>query len=130
MTGRIGAIIGLSQAAQRYPSVYIGQRAFAATQEARGHSVVGDRVRAEHMLDVAAQRADEIPGTPADAPPWNYDTPALITLERGLVQRQLGRNQAASDLLTAGMAALPAEHRDAEWTAKYSRALAEVQTLL
>jgi transcriptional regulator with XRE-family HTH domain len=130
MTGRIGAVIGLSQAAQRHQSIYIGQLAYAATQEARSHAVAGDRARADRQLDLAAQLTHQIPAQSDGAPPWNYDSPALLALERGLVQHRLGRSQAAADLITTGIAALPAEQRDAEWTEQYRRTLAEAQAEL
>lgn len=129
-TGHIGTMIGLSQAAQRHRTIYSGQLAYAATQEARGHAEAGDRAQAERKLDLAEQHADQIATQSQNAPPWNYDSPALLTLERGLVQRQLDCNQAAADLITAGMAALLAEQRDAEWTLQYRRALAEAQAEL
>ena len=130
MIGRIGTMIGLSQAAQRHQSIYIGQLAYATTQEARGHAVAGDRAQAERQLDLAGERADQIPAQINNAPPWNYDSPALLALERGLVRQHLGHNQAAADLLTTGIVTLPAEQRDAEWTEDYRTALAEVQTKL
>jgi hypothetical protein len=130
MTGRVGAMIGMSQAAQRHQGVYIGQLAFAATQEACGHSMIGDHARADRMLAVADHRANEIPRQAGAAPPWNYDTPALIALERGLIQHQLGRYQVTADLIAAALADLPAEQRDAEWTEQYRCTLTEARAEL
>jgi hypothetical protein len=127
MTGRVGTMIGLSQTAQRHQVIYSGQLAFAATQEARGHAVVGDRAQAEHKLELAERHTHQIAAQSENPPPWNFDSPALLALERGLVQHRLGRNQTTVDLITAGIAALPAEQRDAEWTEQYRRTLAEAQ---
>jgi transcriptional regulator with XRE-family HTH domain len=131
MMGHVGPMIGLSQAAQRNHGVHLGQRAFDAMQEARGHAMAGDADHADRTLDVAEQRAAELTNHIDHAPPWSYYySAAFWTLQRGLIYRYLGRNQAAADLLTAGLDELPLEQRDAEWTGDYRRALAEVQAAL
>jgi hypothetical protein len=84
------------------------------------------------MLAVAEERVGQIAAQAHESPPWNYYyTPAFWTLQRGLIYSYIkGRTHLAADLLIAGMAALPAEQRDAEWAEDYRRALAEVQAEL
>jgi transcriptional regulator with XRE-family HTH domain len=133
IVGHPGPVIGLSQAAQRDPDVDIGQRAFDAAQEARGHAMAHDIDEADRMLDIADQRAEQLASRGDDTPPWNYyyASTAFWTLQRGLIYRHIdGRKQPAADLLTTGMAELPAEQRNAEWVDEYRRALAEVQAEL
>lgn len=122
MREQTGPLIGLSQAAQRNPDVHVTQRAFDAMQEARGHAMAGDARMADQRLEAAlflsVERFDE-------APPWSYYYSAPFwTLQQGLIYSYLEhRANAAAELLTSGLAELPAEHRDAEWTGDYRRAL-------
>ncbi|WP_158889130.1 helix-turn-helix domain-containing protein [Amycolatopsis anabasis] len=124
MEGHVGPMIGLSRAAQRNPAVHVGQRAFDAMQEARGHAMAGNPDQADRTLDVAEKRIADIPGRTEDAPPWSYYYgSAFWTLQRGMIYRYAGRNQEAAEFLAAGLAELPLDQRDAEWTGDYRHAL-------
>ncbi len=127
--GRVGPMIGLSQAAQRRRNVSAGQRAFDAGQEARGHAMVGDGDATDRKLDEAVTLGAHAGERPEDEPPWiYYYTPAFFVIQRGLAYRYLGRddphrNQQAITLLTRGLDAL-GEDRRAEWSADYVSRLA------
>ncbi|MCX9192643.1 transcriptional regulator [Carbonactinospora thermoautotrophica] len=125
LAGHVGPVIGLSQAAQRDRSVYVGQLTYDALQEARGHALAGDRAAAERKIGEAGELAARTAEYDGEVPPWQYyRLPAFFALEQGLVYRYLGQedpasNQRAVDLLTAGLTGLPDEMRGAEWTGDY-----------
>ena len=124
MAGHPGAVIGLSQAAQRDPSAFPGQHAISAAQEARGHAMTGDADTAERRLDDAmasARAADEQRG---DAPPWlYYHSPAFFELQRGIVLAHFAAVPRYHDLalaaLETGYAGLPPDEQASEWGAGY-----------
>jgi hypothetical protein len=128
----IGAMIGLSKAAQRDGTVYVGQLAFAAMQEARGHAMAGDCEACDRKMDDASLWAEQFNEHADEAPPWiYYQSPALFTLQRGLINSYLvGRNGVSSDYLTAGLDALPPRDRESQWTGFYRQRLATVQAML
>lgn len=128
--GHAGSLVGLSQAAQRRGDVYVGQLAFAAVQEARGHAMSGDVAACEKKMNDATALAERIPEEAENAPPWNYDTLGLITLERGMVYLDAKRYRAATEVLPAGLETLPEDQQSAEWTGDYRRALAAAQAEL
>lgn len=124
--GHVGPMVGLTQAARRHSGVYVGQLAYDALQEARGHAVAGEVADVETNVaesrDLAAQSAEYR----GPVPPWHYyRVPAFFRLERGRVFRYLGaaaadgHNMRAVDELRTGLEALPADMRGAEWTASY-----------
>src|SRR5690606_13559875 len=57
MRGRIGPMIGLSQAAQRDRAAFPGQHAISAAQEARGRAMAGERGEVDRLLDRAVELA-------------------------------------------------------------------------
>ncbi len=130
LSGQVARTVELSEAARSMPGVYVGQRAYDAYQQARGLAVIGDG----HAVDLLLGEADDLAAATAeyhgDVRPWHYyRLPAFYDLERGLVHRLLGRekpehNQRAIDLLTAGLAGLPPEMREAEWAGEYAYHLA------
>lgn len=128
MAGHLGSMIDLSQAAQRNPDVHVSQRAFDAMQEARGHAMAGNVSQADRSLGLATELAARIPDA-KDLPAWSYFyDPSFWDLQRGLIHRYIPtRHEASAELLRAGIAALPAEQRSAEWLGDYTRALAFVQ---
>jgi tetratricopeptide (TPR) repeat protein len=131
MRGFPGPTVGLSQAAQRDPAVHSSQLAFDALQEAKGHAMAGSVADVDRKLENAERLTAVFAEHPDDVAPWSYYyTPALFTLERALAHRHLGRHQTAADLLSAGLEALPPEHRGAEWTGDYRRALAQARRAL
>ncbi|MBX6388162.1 MAG: helix-turn-helix transcriptional regulator [Frankia sp.] len=121
----VGPLIGLSQAAQRVPDVYPGQRAYDAGQEARGYAMAGDAAAADRKLLEADRLWEEASDSQDGPPPWSYYfSPAFARLQHGLVHRFLGRHdprraRRAAAELTAGMRGLPRDQRRAEWAAEY-----------
>ncbi len=129
LLGQVGPMLGLSQAAQRDSSIWIGQLAFDAHQEALAWALMGD-------ADAAVRKADEGHGLAlltderGDArPAWSYYyTLPLYAAERGLVYRVLGRdnsryNDQAIALLSTALDDM-GEARSAEWAAEYTYHLA------
>ncbi len=83
--GKVGAMIGLAQAAQRDPSAASGQRALAAGLEARGHAMAGDLATAERKLDQSRALAATVADRPQDVRPWSYwMTPLFFQYEAGI----------------------------------------------
>lgn len=125
LEGRVGASISLSQAARRDTTVFDGERAYDALQEARGHALTGDRQSVERLCGISDELAASERSGVEFAPPWYYyGSAAFFELERGLVYRFLGRsipqyNQQAVDLIRSGLAGLPPEQRSAEWAGEY-----------
>lgn len=123
LLGRMGPAVGLSRAAGRDSSVWIGQRAYDAHQEARALAVMGDP-GAEHRLAEAAEMAALAEEHRDGTPPWiYYYTAPFYRLERGWVYRLLGRgnerlNTEAIAHLSTGLAELGDGARSA-WAAEY-----------
>lgn len=127
IAGQPGPLIGLTEAAMRDERVYVGQRAYDQYQLARGYTMVGDAREARDALAAGRDLAAEAVENGHERPPWHYyRTRAFFALEAGLVRRMLGDREQAAELLAAGLDSLPAEQCEAEWTAPYRRALAEV----
>jgi len=126
-----GAVIGLSRAAQR-DGASPGVRALAAQQEARGHAITGDAEMTERMLDEAQRLTLAAAEHPDDEPPWIYFfNPDYFGMQRARAYLYLpGRAAVAAELLTAGLAALPAAVRRSEWVAWYVADLANAYHLL
>ena len=127
--GQVGPTVGLTQVARRYRGIYVGQTAYDALQEARGHAATGDFYQVERLVDESYDLADralvELPG----APPWHYyRSPAFWGLERGRALHLVpGRAVQAVELLTDGLAALQPEQAGADWVKAYRRDLEEAQ---
>lgn len=123
---QVGPLIGLTEAALRDPTVYVGQRAYDWYQLARGHAAAGDTRPAMDALATGVDLAAEAAEFTGPAAPWHYyRTPAFFTLEAGLVHRLLGRDdrhhaERAVRLLTDGLADLPGDQAGAEWAAAYA----------
>jgi hypothetical protein len=121
----VGPLIGLSQAAQRVPDVYSGQRAYDASQEARGHAMAGDAASADRKLGEARELWQQARCDPDGPPPWSYYfSPSFARLQEGLAHRYLARGDCrrarlAAEYLTAGLDGLPEEQRGAEWAAEF-----------
>jgi hypothetical protein len=128
---RPGPVIGLSRAAQR-DGTSPGIRGLAAQQEARGHALTGDAEATERMLDTAHELTLAAAEHPDGEPPWIYFfSPDYLGLQRARAYLLLpGRAAAAAELLTAGLAALPAAVRRSEWAALYLIDLANAYRLL
>ncbi len=123
--GKVGPMIGLSQAAQNGKAISAGVRALAAQQEARGHALTGDGDEADRKLDEAASLTEYAAAHPEDEPPWIYFfSPDYLALQRGLADVFLGRYARAIELLSAGLADTPSEVRQSEWVGGYMVRLA------
>ncbi len=126
LRGKPEPTIGLSQAARRHGHIYPGQLAYDMLQEARGHAILGNAYAVDRLVGESDEMTDralrELPG----APPWHYyRSPAFWNLERGRALARLpGREKKATELLTAGLAGLPADQRAADWVGAYRRDLA------
>lgn len=125
--GHVGAIIGLSRAAQR-DRAPMG-RVYDLYQEARGHAYLGDAQRAEKLIGDAAEMAAD--GRPEQLRPWEYYylTPGFFPLEHGVVFRLLGRANAKFNItavrcLSDALGQLPADARSSEWGALFGIHLA------
>lgn len=127
LAGKVGPIIGLSAAAQRYKQASPGVRALAVQQEARGMALSGETSiddldrKFDEATTLAAQAAEQ----PDAEPPWIYFfSPEYLLMQRGLAYRLAGYDTRASWLLAKGLATLPAETRKSEWAALYLLELA------
>ena len=127
--GQVGATVGLTRVARRYRGIYVGQTAYGALQEARGHAAADDVYQVERLVDESyelAERAlDELPG----APPWHYyRSPAFWDLERGRALHMVpGCASQAVELLKDGLDALQPEQAAADWVKAYRRDLEKAQ---
>jgi transcriptional regulator with XRE-family HTH domain len=136
LTGQLGPLVGLSQAARRDPGVVMAQRAYDAYQEARGHALAKNIFEAERCLGEAEALAVQALERPEETPPWAYyhTSPGFYVMEHGLVLRYLGlhtvnNNSQAIEYLTAGLDELPVEMQRSEWAAdfRYQLAMCHVQ---
>jgi tetratricopeptide (TPR) repeat protein len=123
--GKVGPMIGLSQAAQRGTAPSTEVRALAAELEARGHALAGDGDNAHRKLDEAASLMGNAAGGPEGGPPWVYcSSPAYLALQRGLVYLYLDQNARAVECLSAGLAEMPPEPGQSQFIARYLMRLA------
>lgn len=129
--GKLGPMLGLSQAAQHDKRTSPGVRALASQQEGRGHALLEDASETDRKLDEAISLTLQAAEHPEDEPPWVYffSTDYLV-LQRGRAYRYLGRYAEAAELLEAGLAALPDAVKEAEWAVPYRHDLTVVRTKL
>jgi transcriptional regulator with XRE-family HTH domain len=129
LSGQAGPMIGLSRAAQRDSSVWVGQRAYDSFQEARGLAIIGDSKAAVRKIDEGAERAEIANGQDNERPPWiYYYTRNFFGLEQGLAYRFLGRdipafNEKAITSLTSALNEMD-DGGSSEWAAEYMHHLA------
>jgi transcriptional regulator with XRE-family HTH domain len=118
--GQLGPMLGLSRAAQR-DGTTPGVRALAMQQEARAHAILGDTDMTDQKLDEAHTLTVTAAENPVAEPPWIYFfNPDMFALQRARAYLYLpGRQAAAAELLTTGIAAMPPEVRGSEWLAFY-----------
>jgi tetratricopeptide (TPR) repeat protein len=97
-------------------------------QTARAHALLGNGDACDRSLDVAAVLVDRAAARPDREPPWIYFfSPDYLVMQRGRAYRYLGRYQQAEALLSAGLAALLPNIRNAEWALTYERDLEAVR---
>jgi transcriptional regulator with XRE-family HTH domain len=122
LAGKVGPMIGLSQAAQRITSASAEVRGLAVQMEARGNALTGDGDDANRKLDEAGSLMERAAGhlRNNNEPPWIITCrPGYLTLQRGLASLYMGRNEHAVESLSTGLAEMPAEVRQSEWIAWY-----------
>jgi transcriptional regulator with XRE-family HTH domain len=135
LRGEYAPVASLSRAARRDPSVYPGQLAYDAFQEARGLAVTGQALEALSALAEADDLAAANEAWAERVPEWQYyRAPWFFALERGLVFRCLARHDRAYasravEELRAGVDGMPAEWQGAEWAAEYLTYLATAHRL-
>jgi transcriptional regulator with XRE-family HTH domain len=118
--GKVGPMIGLSQAAQRGTAMNADVRALAAQLEARGHALAGAEDNAHRKLDEAAGLIGDTARDPQGGPPWIYGySPAYLTLQRGLAYFYCDRNTRAVEWLSAGLTEMPPGPGQSELFAGY-----------
>lgn len=133
--GKIGPMIGQSQAAQRVSGAHPVELTFAAIQEARGHALCGDQGATERALDNVSEFAERSHAKKDDAPPWAYfHGDGFYLLGRGAVYRFLAEGsqrytERSVELLKAGLNALDSDTRNSEWAAWFVYQLANVYAL-
>jgi tetratricopeptide (TPR) repeat protein len=125
LAGKVGPMIGLSQAAQRGTALNADVRALAVQLEARGNALTGDEINAHRKLDEAASLIENA-GDPKAGPPWTVYgfCPAYLALQRGLAYFYLDRNARAVEWLSAGLTELPRAAGQSELFAGYRVQLA------
>jgi transcriptional regulator with XRE-family HTH domain len=122
LSGEVGSMIGLAQAAQRDQTIAPGQLAHSAGVEARGLAIVGDAAAAERKLAETADLAARFADRPGRQRPWAYwYTADWFRCERGVTLGHLGerRRVEAVEALTAGFAGFGADVARAEWAVDY-----------
>jgi transcriptional regulator with XRE-family HTH domain len=129
LTGHVASTVGLAQAAQRDRSIYPGQLAYDALQEARGRAIMGDVRRAAGLIAYAGDLIGPAIVQLGEAPPWHYyRSQAMWDLEVGRSYLYIpGRAGDAARLLEAGLAVTP--EADVEWMASYHDDLARARKL-
>lgn len=119
MSGRLTAMVELSQAAQ-WPPASRGVRAVAVQQEARGLALLGQTHGVDDRLDEAEELAIRAADHPDREPPWLYFyDPIYFRAQRGLAQLYLGRHEQAVELLTSALAAMDPQVRGSDWVGWY-----------
>ena len=112
-------MLTLSQSALWIPAG-AAVRAIAKQQEARAFAVLGDPVACDERLNEAEELAHQAFEHPEQAPAWLYFyEPDFFTLQRGLAQYLLQRNERAVELLTLGLDRVTPEVRRSEWIGRY-----------
>ncbi|MFB9433997.1 helix-turn-helix domain-containing protein [Streptoalloteichus tenebrarius] len=118
---RVGDAAALTEEALRVRGVHPLIRVYDRYQLARVHAATGETHAAQRALVVADKAAEAAAGEePPDAGYWY--TEGLWGLHRGRVLWLLGQHQGARREVRSGLAAMPQEHRDATWAAKWVKA--------
>ncbi|GAB3214207.1 hypothetical protein GCM10027294_52650 [Marinactinospora endophytica] len=122
--GRADLVVTESEAALHVDGAHPAQRAFDTLQQAQAFADLGDRDTATRLLDQAATLV-EAAGDPPSIVYWY--SPDFFATYSGLVHHSLGNWDQAADLLETGLAGLPPDQRDAEWTHEYRQALTQAR---
>jgi transcriptional regulator with XRE-family HTH domain len=117
-TGDARRCCQMARAARCYAQrVTPGVQGMAAQMGARGHALAGEADAARALLDQAQALIGRASDRPEDEPAWMYFYDEnWFRLQRGMAEAHLGNWQAAADLLSGGLAALPESYRrDRAW---------------
>ncbi|GAA0361072.1 hypothetical protein GCM10010151_58690 [Actinoallomurus spadix] len=113
-------------AAYHTPGAHPAQRLGDAVQAAQGYALLGEKAAARRLLTEAAALEDQ---ANRHSPPGTayWLTPDFQHVNIGLALLALGEYPDAAEHLAAGLASLPSDQQDAEWTREYRDALAEAE---
>lgn len=104
------------------PGAHPAQRLGDAVQAAQGYGLLGEDAAARRLLLEAEALEDEAARElPPDTAYWL--TPDFQHINVGLALAALGEHKVAAEHLAYGLASLPPDQRDAEWTKEYRDAL-------
>ncbi|GAA1118477.1 hypothetical protein GCM10009642_65290 [Nocardiopsis metallicus] len=120
--GDVPAFLSGFLRAYHTPGAHPAQRVGDAIQAAHGQALLGQREDARRLLDEAATLAEHAATLPP--PPTAYWlNEQFHRLNLGLAHHGLGEADVAVDLISSGLAGLPADQRAADWTVEYREAL-------
>ena len=125
--GRPRGVARWFSAAYHTPGAHPAQRMDDAAQAAQGLAVLGEREAARRLLGEAADLADAAWRQPH---PRTAHWPLTETFQRlnmGLAHLSLQEYREATEHISAGLSGLPADQRNAVWTAEYRQALEEAE---
>ncbi|MDO0913016.1 helix-turn-helix transcriptional regulator [Streptomyces sp. DT2A-34] len=108
------------------PGAHPAQRLGDMLQAAAGMAELGAHDDALRMVENAERLTDKAAAIPPPETAY-WLTPEFNRLNMGLANLGLGRHADAADHITAGLAGLPAELRDAPWTWEHRDALKRAQ---
>ncbi|MDO0914193.1 helix-turn-helix transcriptional regulator [Streptomyces sp. DT2A-34] len=108
------------------PGAHPAQRLGDMLQAAAGMAELGAHDDALRMVENAERLTDKAAAIPPPETAY-WLTPEFNRLNMGLANLGLGRYADAADHITAGLAGLPAELRDAPWTWEHRDALKRAQ---
>lgn len=120
--GKPRGIVRHFLAAYHTPGAAALQRVGDAVQAAHGYALLDDRTTAARLLG----EANDLTTVAESQPPPGlayWLTPTFSRMSLGLAYLALGDSATGVDNLRAGLAGLPADQRDAEWTQEYRDAL-------
>ncbi|MBM0235433.1 helix-turn-helix transcriptional regulator [Micromonospora sp. STR1_7] len=120
--GNPRGIVRYFLAAYHTPDASLLQRVGDAVQAAHGYALLGDEAAAVRLLGEASDLTTAAESTAPPATAY-WLSPTFSRMGLGLAYLALGDQAAAVDNLRAGLAGLPADQRDAEWTQEYRQAL-------
>lgn len=119
------AMVRWFSAAYYTPGASAPQRMGDAAQVAQGLGELGQVDNARRLLDEAMALSDAAQDTPPGTAYWL--TPNFQRLNLGLAHLGLKAYADAADHLRAGLAGLPPDQQDAQWTQEHRNALAQAE---
>lgn len=120
--GRYGEAATLSRSDSRTFTALV---VFDAYQRSWALTKAGEHADADRAMADGDRLLDTVPDAPRPSWAYWYDVPFLLT-QRALVHRAAGRVEHAIADLQAGLAEMPAAHREAQWSADTRQLLDEL----